>query len=151
MARNGRMRMDGETIKKIMNLHKKGMSTREIMDYVDMSESSVNSYTKIIDAAFGNGKFCLNPKAYNKSAVTDFCRIVGVAVPMNTHYEMQPEQIQFTEPEKPLIIDTPDERLICDARKALVNSVRHIYTELYAVAKSLELILKTNEEGNTNE
>lgn len=154
MGKIRRTLVSGETIRKIDKLHRKGLSSYEIADFVHASDSAVKSYIRIIDAAFGNGSFCLNPKVYNKKAVAEFCKFAGVMVPINT-YERNTEQIEFHETkcemEKPLIIDTPDERLICECRKALVNHLWAIYNNVYAIAKSLEIILKTNEEGNTNE
>ena len=144
--------MNAETIKKIEKLHKKGLSSYEIADFVHASDSAVKSYIRIIDAAFGNGSFCLNPKVYNKKAVTDFCEAAGVMVPINT-YQRQPMQIEFPETalNDHLITDTNDERIISECKKAIVRNIWHIHNAVYAIGKSLELIFKTNEEGNTNE
>lgn len=53
--------------------------------------------------------------------------------------------------EKPVIIDTPEERLICDARTALIHNLWNVHSAIYAIAKSLEILLKINEEGKCNE
>lgn len=134
------MKVDGEVFAMAKRLQELGMKSKDIQAFMKLSRSTVNRIMNSDDYEDYREyilKHCSHPIELKQKT--------GKEIDMDSMYET------FGVKNPPLVIDTHDERLICDAKTALVNNIWKIQGALYAIGKSLEMILKTNEEGKHNE
>lgn len=137
-----RTKVTAELLRKIQRLHDTGMSSTEIRGYVGLSVSSIDTYVRIIDAAFGEGSFCMNPKVFNSAAIAEFCGDAGVMVPVNTFAEKSSP----TEKCNQMVIETPEEKLIYNAPAKISYCLRIIMDNLQMIAKAVDSIYGTENE-----
>ena len=142
-----RARITGDKLREIMTWHKKGLSCADIGSITGMSDSSVRSYVRIIEAAADGGSFRLNPKVYSESAVREFCLLIGTPVPVNT-YARRAEQLscldEGPDPEMQVTVRDGGEVLHYDAKDLLVEALRSIRKDLDTLGRAIETLMKTN-------
>ena len=141
--KKARTKVTAELLRKIQRLHDKGMASSEITGYVGLSVSSIDAYVRIIDAAFGEGSFCMNPKVYNSAALAEFCRDAGVMVPVNTFMAARNDGADsLAEKCYQMVIETNEETLIYNAPAKISNCLRAIMENLQMIAKAIDRIYK---------
>ena len=139
--KKGRTKVTAEIIRKVKRLHDSGMTSTEIMEYVGLSVSSIDSYVRIIDAAYGNGSFCMNPKVFNNDAVVDFCNDAGIPVPVNTFNAIR-NGIEDVPSEKceQMAIDSTVESQIYNALAKVSDGLHIIMGNLQMIANAIDSI-----------
>lgn len=122
------MKVNEEVFTRAKRLQALGMRRNEIEAFTKLSRATVS---RIMNAA--------NYDGYREYVLTHCCHPKKSGKKPDEDLNGQ------------LVIEMPDERMICEAKNALAESIWHIQSELYAIGKALEIILKIDKEGNTNE